>query len=302
MGTPSLAVAAEQLLEEQARTWPLLAEGLEGLKHSRTTWVDVGRTRVAVRYIPHRMKSTTAKVDAVSIRARRCFLCLANLPAEQRGVAFGSEWVLLGNPFPILDKHLTIVHREHTPQRIAGRIDALLQLAESLPGFFVFYNGPECGASAPDHLHFQACDWSLFPIADATPATDRPLLLESPARALVLHGHDRPAMVAELDRLSAALADATAKKPEPLLNLAALYDDGRFTVYVFPRAKHRPDVYLRGEILVSPAAIDLCGVLVAPRAEDAERLTGEAVQSIFDEVTLPAPLLRKVVDQLGWPT
>jgi hypothetical protein len=297
-----LTAAVETLLAEQAGAWPLLADGLEGLRLSSTTWVEAGNARVAVRHIPHRMKSTTARVDPASIKARPCFLCLANLPPMQRGLPFGEEWVLLGNPFPILDKHLTIVHREHTPQRIAGRMVALLSLAETLPGFFVLYNGPECGASAPDHLHFQAGERALFPIGEWTPPADGPLVLERPGRAFVLRGRDPRALAEEIDRLVAALAYATAKSPEPLLNLAAFAQDGALTAYVFPRSKHRPDVYHRGEILVSPATIDLAGILVAPRAEDVERLSGEVVRGIFDEVTLPAPLLREVARKLGWPS
>jgi hypothetical protein len=294
-----LTEVVRSLLVEQADHWPLLAEGIAGLKRSRTTWVEAAGARVAVRHIPHRMKSTTAKVDAASIQARPCFLCLANLPPAQRGVAVGEEWMLLANPFPILDEHLTIVHREHTPQRIAGRLPALLSLAEALPGFFVLYNGPECGASAPDHLHFQAADRSLFPIAERTPAGTESSLLEKPGRALVLRGTDAATLCKRADRLIAALASATAKKPEPLLNLAAFADAGVLTLYVFPRAKHRPDVYHRGEILVSPATIDLCGVLVAPRPEDVERLTGPVVAAVFDEVTQPAAMLRDVARESG---
>ncbi len=142
--------------QQQATAWPLLARGLAGLAQARTRTLRIGSARVAVRHIPHRLQSTTARVDAASIGARPCFLCLQNLPPEQRGVAIGEEWVALCNPFPILERHLTIVHREHVPQRLAGRIGALLASRRRFPRFFVIYNGPECGASAPDHLHFQA--------------------------------------------------------------------------------------------------------------------------------------------------
>ena len=32
----------------------------------------------------------------------------------------------------------------------------MLFLAENMNEFLILYNGPECGASAPDHMHFQA--------------------------------------------------------------------------------------------------------------------------------------------------
>jgi hypothetical protein len=297
----ALAPLVESLLAEQAQAWPLLADGLAGLARAETTALDVGGARVAVRHIPHRMKSTTAKVDAASIQARPCFLCLAHLPPEQRGIPFGDEWMVLCNPFPILDKHLTIVHRQHTPQRIAGHVNALLSLAEALPGFFILYNGPECGASAPDHLHFQAADRAGLPVAEWAPGDDRPRLVEGPARVLVLSGRDREALAAEIGALAGALAEATRKQPEAMLNLAAFAEAGRWTAYVFPRSRHRPEVFHRGEILVSPATVDLAGVLVAPRAEDVERLTPAGVAGLFDEVIHPAAMLRDVTRRLGWP-
>lgn len=293
-----LAAAVTRLLAEQASSWPLLANGLRGLAEAQTRMVGEGPARVALRYIPHRMQSTTARVDAASVAARPCFLCGSNLPPEQKGVAFRDEWVALANPFPILANHLTVVHREHTPQRIAGRLGVFLDLARWLPASFVIYNGPECGASAPDHLHFQAADRSLFPIAAATPREGDRLVLDAPCRTIVVRDRDRTAVVAELERVIAALADAA--RPEPLLNLAASWHEGRFTAYVFPRAKHRPAVYHRGEILVSPAAIDLCGVLVTPRGEDYVSLDATRVGAIYDEVALSPESLTAVARRLGW--
>jgi hypothetical protein len=297
----ALVPAVEALLAQQARTWPLLADGLAGLARAHTTWLYLDHSRVAVRHIPHRMRSTTAKVDATSIQARRCFLCLAHLPPEQRGIPFADEWMVLGNPFPILDKHLTIVHREHRPQRIDGRVEALLSLAQALPGFLVLYNGPECGASAPDHLHFQAADRARLPVVEWAGDGARPRLVPGPVRFFALGGHDRRALALEIGALAAALTDVTAKQPEAMLNIVAhVTGDGRLATYVFPRAKHRPEVFHRGEILVSPASIDLSGVLVAPRPEDVARLSPERVESLFDEVILPAPLLGDVARSLGW--
>ena len=103
-------------------------------------------------------------VDAASIAQRQCFLCPTNLDPEEQGIPFDSEFTLYCNPFPILERHLTIVHADHRPQRIAGQFGAFLKLAQALPDSFIIYNGPECGASAPDHLHFQSCSRAVFPI------------------------------------------------------------------------------------------------------------------------------------------
>lgn len=283
-GAGELEPAAFRLLSQQAEAWPLLADGLRGLRSAQRRAITVDGVAVEVRHIPHRMKSTTARVDAASVRARPCFLCVLNLPAEQRGVGFGGEWVALANPFPIVDKHLTIVHRDHTPQRIAGRMGALFALARALPGFFVVYNGPECGASAPDHMHFQAGDRTTFPIQHAVSGARR---FGAPFRALVFSGTDPCAMAGQVESAIAALAAVTGKTPEPLVNVAAFTRGDDLVACVFARSKHRPDVFHRGEILVSPAAIDLSGIWVAPRAEDLERLSAEVVSEVYREVLLP---------------
>jgi hypothetical protein len=295
--TAELAGAVEQLFAQQAETWPLLARGLAGLRQSLTKTLRIGSHSIAVRHIPHRLKSTTARVDAASIGARPCFLCLQNLPSQQRGVAVGDEWVALCNPFPILERHLTIVHREHVPQRLSGRIGALLALAQALPGSFLIYNGPECGASAPDHLHFQACDRSLFPIEAGT--RDREGLVDHPSRPIVLRDESQGRLAAKIERLIGTLAERTARPGEPLVNLAAFQADGRLSVYVFVRRKHRPAAFERGELLLSPAAIDLCGVLVAPREGDYERLTAELVATVLDEVMLDRSELGALAEHMG---
>ena len=296
-GTAGLEDAVERLFTQQAAAWPLLGAGLSGLARARTRMLRVGSATVAIRHIPHRLQSTTARVDAASIAARPCFLCLRGLPPEQRGAAFGDEWLALCNPFPILERHLTVVHREHVPQRLAARIGALLGLAQALPRHFVIYNGAECGASAPDHLHFQACQRSLFPIEAET--RDREGLADHPARPIVLHD-ESPARLAERsERLVAALAEREGHGGEPLVNLAVWRAAGRFTACVFARRQHRPAVFERGELLLSPAAVDLCGVLVAPRAQDFERLTAETVTAILDEVMLGRAELQAVVERAG---
>ena len=153
----SLVSDVDRLLASQALAWPALARGLAGLRESKTRSERVFGRDVLLRHIPHRIKSTTAAVDAVSISQRKCFLCPGNLDPEEEGIPFEDGFTLYCNPFPILQRHLTIVHSDHTPQRISGQFAPFLKLARALPDSFVIYNGPACGASAPDHLHFQSC-------------------------------------------------------------------------------------------------------------------------------------------------
>jgi hypothetical protein len=249
------------------------------LRESQTRAVQVFGRDVLVRHIPHRIKSTTAAVDAVSIAQRACFLCPANLDPEEQGVPFGSEFTLYCNPFPILDRHLTIVHAEHRPQRISGQFGAFLNLAKALPDSFLIYNGPACGASAPDHLHFQACARAIFPIEGDLTEGYIP-------RVFAVRGADLLPLVARLESLVEALKDVTNAASEPLINIAGFFSGQSWTVLVFPRARHRPRVYDTKELTVSPATIDLCGVFVVPILKDYEKITGKDIESILEEVTL----------------
>src|SRR5207245_11555008 len=158
----------DRLFQRQIRTWPRLAKGIEGLEQAKTRPVRIDWFDVFIRHIPHRVSSTTAAVDRDSIAKRPCFLCAGNLDPEEEGVQFGTDFTIYCNPFPIVDHHLTIIYKEHGMQHISNQFRNMLDLAAALPGYFVVYNGPECGASAPDHMHFQAGSRELFPIEKDT--------------------------------------------------------------------------------------------------------------------------------------
>src|SRR5271154_7481539 len=162
----------EELLRRQVLAWAQLARGIEGLVRAKTRLVRIDWFDVFIRHIPHRVVSTTASVDRDSVAKRPCFLCTGNLPAEETGVRFDEDFTIYCNPFPIVDCHLTIAHRKHVVQRIAKQFGTMLDFAAALPGYFVIYNGPECGASAPDHMHFQAGSRGLFPIEKDTTGLD----------------------------------------------------------------------------------------------------------------------------------
>ena len=145
------------LFAQQRATWPLLAEGEASLGSLETRKLECDGARVVVQANPGRRRSTHAKVDVQSVAQRACFLCPQNMPAEERGIVWG-DYVIAPNPYPILPLHVTIPYHEHAPQRLEGLVGDLLELAAAAgPEFVVFYNGPRCGASAPDHFHFQAC-------------------------------------------------------------------------------------------------------------------------------------------------
>ncbi len=262
----------ERLFQEQIASWPLLARGTDALKQAQTRAVHVNGYTVVVRHLPHRITSTTAAVDRESVAKRACFLCTANLPPEEKGLEFNSELTIFCNPFPILARHLTIVHRDHRPQRIAGQMDNMIALAEALRGYMIIYNGPQCGASAPDHLHFQACLVRGVPVLHDIQKARDGVIPNYARRALVFR---------DMEKFKAAAVDPD---PEPLLNLALFQDHEGLAGVLFPRHKHRPAAFYSGEFTVSPAAIDLCGVFVTPREDDFARITAEDIRRIYEEV------------------
>jgi ATP adenylyltransferase/5',5'''-P-1,P-4-tetraphosphate phosphorylase II len=288
----------EDLFKRQLRAWPQLAKGVEGLARATTRPVTIDWFDIHIRHIPHRMASTTAAVDRESVARRPCFLCAANLPYEEEGLPFDENFTIYCNPFPIVDHHLTIAHREHGSQHIANQFGNMLDLAAALAGYFIVYNGPECGASAPDHMHFQAGSRVLFPIGHDTAGLTSVTIPNYARNVLLLRGRDRSVLIDRLDRAIDLLAQATSKRSEPLINIAAFYERGEWIAYLFPRGKHRPEVFQTGELMVSPASIDLCGIFVVPRAQDFERITGEAIAAIFREVTLPDDQFREVAGKL----
>jgi hypothetical protein len=293
------------LINQQLATWPMLRNATEALDQVQYKALDVNGSRVLAQFNPARIVSTAAKVDTASIQARPCFLCAENLPPEEKGIPFGDDYVVLCNPFPVLKNHLVIAERRHTPQAIAERFTDLLRLAEALGSeYFTLYNGPACGASAPDHHHFQACRRENIPLFAELPTWPRSYDLSASAKSAAVEVftlrdyrvHILIASGSKMDTISAWFADSlnrlatlTAAPAEPLLNVIVNYDAHHWTVYLFPRAKHRPSCYSAegaAKLTISPAGIDLTGMLVVPDPHHFARLTATDVERIYAEVTL----------------
>jgi hypothetical protein len=289
------------LIGQQRATWPALSRATAALDEVQYKPLRVRGSEVFAQFNPARIVSTSAKVDAASIKERPCFLCPQHLPAEEKGVEFGANLVVLCNPFPVLRDHLVVSSREHMPQRIGGNFGALLDLTRELGAeFFTLYNGPACGASAPDHLHFQACSRERLPIARDVESWERRVVTRGGGlevftlpgyrlNVLVARGEGREALRGWFEQAVERLAAVTNATGEPLLNLVATYGGGAWTVYLFPRERHRPACYFaEGEarLLVSPAGIDLAGVIVVPDPRHFARITAHDLESIFREVTL----------------
>ncbi|HKQ80243.1 MAG TPA: DUF4922 domain-containing protein [Blastocatellia bacterium] len=298
---PDFHSLVEGLARQQLATWPMLRDAVAGLERVEYKKLSVRASEVLAQFNPQRIVSTAAKVDAATIKQRPCFLCAENLPIEERGVAFGEDFVALYNPFPVLPRHLVITSRRHIPQTIERNFGTLLDLALDLGGeFFVIYNGASCGASAPDHLHFQACERERLPIIREVGNWERRILSNDSRieiftlndyrlNALIARGNNREALIECFDRALRLLAEVTGAESEPMINLVVTRDGDRWTLIVFPRDKHRPDRYFadgNAKLTVSPAAIDLSGVLVVPQPDHFAKITSRDIEEIYAEVTL----------------
>ena len=280
----------ESFFEAQLREWTTARDNHEALAQmwSRELTSTKLPTALRVQCNPARIVSTGASIDKASIAARPCFLCAANRPKEQHSIALNKEFEWLVNPFPILRNHYTIASTTHRKQSIAEGYDALIQATKALPEeYIVFYNGPKCGASAPDHLHLQAGIGDDIPLVKYAKSVPDEELCQAIAPFgymvyLIRNAEDS----STFDRLYAMLPLPEGEY-EPRMNVVAYRKGEQVSLIVIPRHAHRPRCYTaEGEerYLISPGALDMCGLIVTPRAEDYERLTAAKAMEILCEV------------------
>jgi hypothetical protein len=303
-----------ELLAEQKKEWLDLRKGCESLKEVRERDVRCRGFSVRLQYNPGRIKSSLASVGEKNANEGRCFLCLNRLPEGQKALLYRSEYLILCNPMPIFSSHFTISHLAHRRQAIVEHIELLLQLmSEFGSGWTVFYNGPKCGASAPDHLHFQASPSRQMPIEKEIreekrliPMTQVEGVLLYRGKGLgrevvILEGDDPRAVGGAFQGFQNALKEILLLDEEPMMNVAGIYEERKWRLVIFPRRKHRPDAFFKkgdGRVVVSPGLIDMGGVLVTPVKKDFERLNASAVESIYREVSLEAKTVKKAIAAL----
>lgn len=308
----SISTKIKQLLADQKTEWELAGKNFAGLEKVQVREFQFDGFSVKVQFNPGRIVSSAAKVDKKSIEARPCFLCAANRPAEQRGVTSGDYEVLV-NPFPIFSEHFTIPAFTHTPQQIKGNFDKMLDLAQAMEGFTVFYNGPKCGASAPDHFHFQAGNAGFMPLDSELPVLKEKYgnewgkddvrfsaIKDGLRNFFVLESADKNALENAFSNIY-NLLDEPSDVEEPMLNILARYENDGWRILVFPRALHRPTQYFaNGEenILISPASVDMGGVLITPQEKDFLKIGKADIESIMKQVLLPENQFDKLIRKL----
>lgn len=287
-------------LNQQVRDWPLANGNFNGLEKVEEKEFAFDGFKMKVQFNPERIRSSAAKVDKKSIENRACFLCLDKLPAEQGGIAQGKEYVILVNPFPIIPQHFTIPKVDHVDQSFMDNLEGMLSLVKDMQGYTLFYNGPKCGASAPDHMHFQGGNKGFMPVEEEYLALKdkADLLVKSEEIEVRAFNHylrkmisvettNTEELIAVVSKFYNAFAAMQAEEKEPMLNVICSYVDGKYMMHLFPRKLHRPTQYFAegdDQILISPASVDFGGVFITPRREDFEKITAEDIEDIFNQV------------------
>ena len=292
------------LIDRQLAGWPEAARRYRDLREVQTKEITIGGMPVRVQYNPARAVSTLARTDAASIAARPCFLCRENRPQQQESMPFegcdGRRYEILVNPFPIFPEHFTVPAVDHVPQRIAGRFPDMLRLADTFSDMTVFYNGPESGASAPDHFHFQMGCRGFLPVERHFGLLGPKTVMRPGAAVIALTSAYIPGLpvITAPDAKSAEAAflrvlrslPVSPRTGEPQLNILCWKErtdsDTVFRILVIPRKAHRPSCYYAPEgeaVRISPASVDLGGVFIVPVEEDFRRTDAEVLQSIIRE-------------------
>jgi len=306
-----LGPLCNDFFKSEKEHWPELGAACRVLAKTKRRKLESAGYVTALQYNPARQKSGSAAVDPVSISRRPCFLCHTNRPPKQRAIAYRDTYEILCNPAPIFGNHFTVVSNRHTPQEISSSVTGLLQIArDASPEYLVFYNGPACGASAPDHLHFQMIPAGELPFLGQ--AGGLPLLKQTKGvriaggfafdRALVIiESRTKTRMLEQFNNFLKAARKTGRKDVEPPVNIICSYGDKGWRLTIFLRAKHRPDAYYatgRKRILVSPGAIDMAGTLVVPLEHDLQRLNAQTISAIYREVSLDEKAIKGIADLL----
>ena len=300
-----------RFFNRQLEMWEDARHRFRDLKHVEVRQLS---DQLKVQFNPARIVSTGAKIDKHTLGERPCFLCERNRPKEQMTKQIDDHFQLLVNPFPILPVHFTIPATKHQPQSIYrhyGEMHRLLSLHSEL---MVFYNGPKCGASAPDHLHFQAGTSGVLPLQTNWQRLSRNLTdvisLNDEEKISVLRDFLVPAFVIisksedsdeELFHRLYRSMPMRGDESEPMMNIIAWRKGDEFISVVIPREKHRPDAYFaegEAQMMVSPGALDMAGLIITPREEDFSKINLDKATALLRECGISAEKMEAIVSNL----
>ena len=300
-----------RFFNRQLEVWTDARHRFRDLKHVETRQFS---DQLKLQWNPARIVSTGAKIDKKTLGERPCFLCDKNRPKDQMSKQIDEKFHLLVNPFPILPVHFTIPARKHQPQLIYKNYGEMHRFISLHSDLMVFYNGPKCGASAPDHLHFQAGTNGILPLQTNWQRLSRNLTdiisLNDEEKISVVRDFIVPAFViisksAESDealfrRLYKAMPQR-GDETEPMMNIISWRKGEEFISVVIPREKHRPEAYFAegdAQFVVSPGALDMSGLIITPREEDFRKLTEEKALSLLQECGVSVEKMNAIIAKL----
>lgn len=288
----------QRFFNRQLEVWQTARQHFRELQNVKTRELQCGEITMKLQFNPARIVSTGANIDKKAIAKRPCFLCEQNRPKEQMQKQIDRNFTLLVNPFPIMPQHFTIPLRSHRPQSIGINYGEIYRLLNTYPTLTVFYNGPKCGASAPDHMHFQAICSGMLPLQNDWARLSRNIdtvITKEKGELSVIRGAAIPLFVIKSNDITTGemlFRQLYASLPmhggdtEPMMNIVAWHDNDQYIVVVIPRSKHRPDCYFAEgdkKRMVSPGALDMSGFIVTPRLDDFKRITPQEALDIIKE-------------------
>lgn len=275
-----------QLYDNQLKNWDTFRENVNNLRTLKTRIVNINGTKITLQFNPKRIVSSGSKIDKKSLSERPCFLCKKNRPEVQERVIFNQDFEILVNPYPIIPYHFTIPKINHEDQQILPNIGTMIDLALELEDFNIFYNGPQCGASAPDHMHFQAVKKSILPLENDIKNIHNSFNKADYLRSCIFIKDNDKKMI--INTFNNIYDQFKTEECEPKMNIFCWSEQKEITICIFPRKAHRPSYYFeKGEkqILVSPGAIDMAGILILPQEKDFNNITEKIIQDIYTQVS-----------------
>ena len=299
----------QRFFNRQLEIWEVPNLNYQQLSHVKTKQLG----DIEAQFNPARIVSTGANIDKKAIAERPCFLCNANRDNRQMSKILECGLELLINPFPILPMHFTLPTRRHQPQSVATLFPKIYSLLDDYADIMVFYNGPRCGASAPDHAHLQGGTSGLLPIQKCWQRFCRSLktvyscgegeqislITEYVVPAFVIQSKSAKCEAQLFDKLYKALDKEAGS--EAMLNIVAWRQEDNHITVVFPRRKHRPDCYYAEgaeQLLASPGALDMAGLMILPRKDDFETITQERAEAVLREVAITSEQAAEICQRL----
>ena len=305
----------ELFFQSQIKEWDLLKQNYNSLNNLNTKKILIDSEEITLQHNPCRVKSTNAKIDESSIKKRACFLCEENLPLQQAKYPINKEFHLLCNPYPIFKNHYTIPLIKHNKQEINSYLIQYIDIIKKLENYVVFYNGPKCGASAPDHMHFQAIPHnsiSLFNFCkkQVLKNNSKHILYSSKtikcfesalSKFIYLESRDLSEIINSF-RFLYNILPIMENEYEPRMNILSRFYDNKWEIIIIPRKEHRPKEFFykdAKQIKISPASIDFSGVIIIPDDSNFHSINANTLKKIYSQLIYNSSEFSEIIHKIN---